>query len=326
MINDMCLVIKNAVPVLYADDDTLLISGPVGDIQSIINKLEEDLTRAVSWLNGSKLLLNDEKTEVMFVGKKSVIACVNHLNVHINNKVIKRVDCMKILGVMLDCNLKWDKHLSKINQSCNYSLSLLQPLRCVLSFSSRKLLISSLTLSHLHYVSSVWFNSSSNNRKAIDRLFRRAARFVLNKDKYDSVSNELNCGLKWLNCKNRWKFETLKLAFHMMHNSGPTYFHDYLCTSDFSSRETRRGSYATHNQTLTSSWGERSFRYSASKLWFELPEYLKSCNSYAKFKFFLFAMLIDSQSTEYNSLCDDNVCDLSCIDSVLHNDYDFDSP
>jgi hypothetical protein len=294
MINDLCLVFKNAVPVLYADDDTLLISGPVVDILRIINNLEEDLARAVSWLNGSKLILNDEKSEVMFVGNKSVISCVNQHVVHINNKVIKRVDCMKILGVMLDSNLKWDKHLSRINQSCNYSLSLLQPLRCVLSFSSRKLLISSLTLSHLQYVSTVWLNSCSNNRKAVDRLYRRAAKFVLNKDKYDSVSNELNRGLKWLNCKNRWKFETLKLAFHMIHNSGPTYFHDYLCTSSFSSRETRRGSYVTHDQTLKSCWGERSFRYSASKLWFELPETLKLCDTYNRFKFSLFSLLITS--------------------------------
>jgi hypothetical protein len=196
----------------------------------------------------------------------------------------------------------------------------------VLSFSCRKLLISSLTLSHLHYVSYVWFNSCSNNRKSVDRLFRRAAKFVLNKDKYDSVSNELNCELKWLNCKNRWKFETLKLAFHMMHNTGPTYFHDYLCTSSFSSRETRRGTYVIHNQTLKSSWGERSFRYSAYKLWFEVPEHLKTCDSYARFKFSLFSLLITSQLAEYNSQCDDNLCDLSCIDSVFHSNYDLYSP
>jgi hypothetical protein len=145
----------------------------------------------------------------MFVGKKNVISRLNQLSVRISNKVIKRVECTKILGIMTDSNLKWDKHLSKITQSCNYSLSLLYPIRCVLSFSSRKLLISSLTLSHLYYVSSVWFNRSSNNQKEIDRMFRRAAKFVLKLNKFDSVSYELNCELKWLNCKNRLKFETL---------------------------------------------------------------------------------------------------------------------
>jgi retron-type reverse transcriptase len=324
MINDLCLVIKNALPVLYADDDTLLIDGPPADVLSLINKLEEDLSRTLSWLLGSKLILNDDKTEVMFVGKKSVISRCSQLHVHIHNKIIKRVESMKILGVMIDSNLKWDKHLSKITQSCNYSLSLLYPLRSVLSYSSRKLLISSLTLSHLHYVSSVWFNSSTTNRTAIDRISRRAAKFVLNKDKYDSVSNELNCELKWLNCKNRLKFETLKLAFNMIHNSGPAYFLDYLCPNAFSSHETRRGSYVLHNQNLMSCWGERSFRYSASKLWFELPDNLKLCDSFVRFKSSLYLLLLTSQTTEYNSQCDDNVCDLSCIDSVLYSYTDHD--
>jgi hypothetical protein len=123
---------------------TLLIDGPPTDILSPIIKLEEDLSRTVSWLLGSKLILNDDKTEVMFVGKKSVISCINQLPVRINNKIIKRVECMKILGVMIDSNLKCDKNLSKITRSCNYSLSLLYLLHCALSFSSSKLLISSL--------------------------------------------------------------------------------------------------------------------------------------------------------------------------------------
>jgi hypothetical protein len=75
----------------------------------------------------------------MFVGENNVTAHMNQILLRINNQTIKRVECMKIPGVMTDSNLQWDKPLSKISQSCNY-------LSRVGNF-----LISSLTLSHLHY-------------------------------------------------------------------------------------------------------------------------------------------------------------------------------
>jgi hypothetical protein len=326
MINDLCLVFKHSLPVLYADDDTVLIAGPPDELLSIINQLEEDLSRAVTWVEDSRLSINDDKTEIMFIGKKCDIKNTLHLTVSFNNKPIKRVDSMKILGVVIDSNLKWDKQLAKVSNSCNYSMSLLRPLRGVLSYTSKKLLISALTLSHLHYVSSVWFNCNSTSRKAINQIFRSCAKFVLCKNKYDSISSELTNELKWLNCNNRRKFETLKLAFHMIHDSGPAYFRNYLSTSNFSLRETRRGTHVVHTPNIKCWWGERSFRHSASKLWFELPEYIKSCDYYPRFKFLLFSLLICDQSSEAILQHDDNVCDLSCIDSVISRNNQYDEP
>jgi hypothetical protein len=69
MINDLCLVFKHSLPVLYADDDTVLIAGPPDELISIINLLEADLSRAVAWIDNSRLSINDEKTEIMFIGK-----------------------------------------------------------------------------------------------------------------------------------------------------------------------------------------------------------------------------------------------------------------
>jgi hypothetical protein len=127
------------------------------------------------------------------------------------------------VGVVIDCNLKWDKRLAKISHDCNFSLSLLQTLRCLLLYERRKLLVSSLTLSHMYYVSCVWFNCCSMNRKAIDSKIRSAARCVLCREKFDSVCPDINNNLKWLNCKFRVRFEILKLAFHIMHGSSPDF-------------------------------------------------------------------------------------------------------
>jgi hypothetical protein len=76
---------------------------------------------------------------------------------------------MKILGVLIDCNLDWHLHLKRASEIRHHSLSLLYPLRSVFSYDSRKLLATALTLSHLNYNSCVWYNCSSQNRKSIDK-------------------------------------------------------------------------------------------------------------------------------------------------------------
>jgi hypothetical protein len=157
---DFGLCIRNSLPVLYVDDTTLAISGFTNEIDLIVSRLEEDLSRAVGWLGGSRLSINDDKSELMPVGKKTHILRVNPI-VKVNGKVLRRVESMKILGVIIDCNLDCQLHLKKVSRSCNYSLSLLYPLRSVLSYDSRKLLATALTLSHLNYNSCVWYNCSS---------------------------------------------------------------------------------------------------------------------------------------------------------------------
>jgi hypothetical protein len=132
---------------------------------------------------------------------------------------------------------------------------------------------------------------------------------VICRGKFDSVTNEINNSLKWLSCKFGLRFEILKLAFNMIHGSCPDYFNGYLCTNN--------GSSSIQHELIRSSWGERSFRYSASKLWFELPHELQTCDSYVRFKSLLFNFLIGTQQSEFNSHDDDNCCDLSCIGSVL---------
>jgi hypothetical protein len=163
-------------------------------------------------------------------------------------------------------------------------------------------------------------NCPSQNRQSVDSLLRRAARYVCSKDKFDPVSRDFNDLLQWLNCRNRMKFETLKLAFAMFHDSGPKYFSNYLCL-DAVSRSTRHKSYFRPSLHVKSWWGERSFKFTASRLWLELPINISECTSYQRFKYLVFTHLLCVQSSELHTRICDNICDLSCIDSVVYGDH-----
>lgn len=59
------------------------------------------------------------------------------------------------------------------------------------------------------------------------------------KSKYDSIVDDLNCNLKWLNAKYRIKFESLKVAFNIVNLNCPDLFEDYLTLETSSDPTTR---------------------------------------------------------------------------------------
>jgi len=67
-INDLPLCIKNSLCILFADDNTLSISGPPDSIAVILNKLKEDMLNVIEWTINNRMELNVDKTNLMVVG------------------------------------------------------------------------------------------------------------------------------------------------------------------------------------------------------------------------------------------------------------------
>jgi hypothetical protein len=64
LMNDLCCRVRNSLPVLYADDKTLIAPSVPEELDLTINKLEEDIDNVVGCLTNSRLLVNDDKTEL----------------------------------------------------------------------------------------------------------------------------------------------------------------------------------------------------------------------------------------------------------------------
>ena len=78
-INDLCLVCKNTLPILFADDTNLFISHQ--DLAHIETMLNEELKSISLWLQVNKLSLNVKKTFHYFFQKiRSVIDPLNFLS------------------------------------------------------------------------------------------------------------------------------------------------------------------------------------------------------------------------------------------------------
>ena len=106
---------------MYADDTTLI--GSVEDfLSSESNEATEDiiteeLTKITTWMEVNKLLINVNKTKIMFfyMPPKRIDA----LTIRMKGVEIEVVDDFNFLGITINKSLNWKSH---VNVSCNKML------------------------------------------------------------------------------------------------------------------------------------------------------------------------------------------------------------
>jgi hypothetical protein len=105
---------------MYADDTNISFqSNKLDELEDLMNielgKLEE-------WLNVNKLSLNVAKIEFMVIGSRQRRATFDdhEINVFVGNDQIERVNCSKPLGLKIDENLTWKRHIDEISKK-NFS-------------------------------------------------------------------------------------------------------------------------------------------------------------------------------------------------------------
>ena len=82
-----------------------------------------------------------------------------NFNIHINNTKIDRVNDTKFLGVHIDANLSWSKHLNVIQKKVSKSIGVMSRLKNKLNEETKLTLYSTLILPHLTYCCSIWGNT-----------------------------------------------------------------------------------------------------------------------------------------------------------------------
>ena len=113
-INDLPNCLSKALPRMYADDTSISIAASsLPELESVLNT---ELANLHEWLNVNKLSLNIAKTELMSIGSRQRLASttIGHsLTVQIEGHEIDRVPHTKSLGLNIDQNLSWSKHVNE---------------------------------------------------------------------------------------------------------------------------------------------------------------------------------------------------------------------
>jgi len=98
---------------MYADDTSSSIAA--GSLPELESALNTELANLHVWLNVNKLCLNIAKTELMLIGSRQRLATtIGHsVTVQIKGHEIDRVPHTKSLGVFIDQNISWSKHVNE---------------------------------------------------------------------------------------------------------------------------------------------------------------------------------------------------------------------
>ena len=85
------------------------------NINSLINRVNNELNIIDLWLRKNKLSLNYSKTSFIIFNKQPNKTCDYEFKLKINNNLIKRVNSIKYLGILIGSKLSWSKHVDYLN-------------------------------------------------------------------------------------------------------------------------------------------------------------------------------------------------------------------
>ena len=172
-INDIFFALKEVEICNFADDTTPYVCD--SNLKTVLEKLECNSELAIAWFEVNYMKLNTDKCHLLISGNKH-----EHIYAKVGHDVIWESNSVKLLGVTIDNDLKFDKHVSNICLKANRKLSALARVSKFLSFQKRRTLFKSFIESQFKYCPIVWMFHGRQINKKINNLHERALRIVYN--------------------------------------------------------------------------------------------------------------------------------------------------
>ena len=112
-INDLLFFILIASVHDFADDNTL--SAFAETVSKLINILQSDSEVITDWFKKNQIIVNPDKFQIIILDKKK--GDHTNENVVIDNKKIKTVPLVELLGIQLDDKLTFSPHIRNMCKS-----------------------------------------------------------------------------------------------------------------------------------------------------------------------------------------------------------------
>jgi hypothetical protein len=273
-LNDMFFFIQDALLCNFADDNSLYASAKCQN--DVITILQREIVNVLEWFKNNSMIANPAKFQLMFLGRATI-----PINIKIGNNMLKPSDCVKLLGVLIDCKLNFTPHVESLCKSASNKTKALFRIRPFLNAHYAKLLCETFILSSFNYCPLIWMYGCKYNNTLINKIHRRALAAVHLKFDADletlldidaSVSIHVRC-LRFL----------LIEIFKSLNKENPEFLWDMFVLKN-RSYSLRSGHTLVLQSTKTQKFGQNSLIFRGSLLWNNLPQELKSLKSVSQFK------------------------------------------
>jgi len=279
-------VLKDCLPILFADDSNLCHASNVEDFPELNKKINRDLDATSKYMARNGLYLNLEKCKYIVFTPKKYKYLANEVHIHINGEEATQCDSLKFLCVEIDNELKWTAHITTVSRKVNYKLATLNQVLQHCNQENAKLLVNAMCISLVRYCCSVWGTANKSELNILNKCVRRCARSVFSKNKFENIDNEI-VSLGWFYIDNLYKYSICVFTYCILHDLCPNYFHDFvkLKTTSYATR------YPNHihipNPMPIWKYSKNLIAVDACRFWNNLPPDLTSCTTLRSFKLFL---------------------------------------
>ena len=147
--------------------------------------LKIDLKNVLYWFQVNSLKANPGKFQFMILGDKKNNTFV--LNIHDNE--IKNSSEVELLGITIDNQLQFKKHIDNLCRKASYKLHALRRIRNFLTVEKAKMLANAFINSQFNYAPLVWMFAGKTSINKICKIHHRTLQVIHND--YQKSYNEL---------------------------------------------------------------------------------------------------------------------------------------
>ena len=234
--------------------------------------------------NHHSLSCSPTKSEVLFCGTRANIDTTHWIrSVLVAGCEIEPSDTIKSLGITLDGQLNFDKHVDGVCRMAHFHIRALKHIRRTLSVDCAKSVSSAIVGSRLDYCNGILYGVSAKNIKKLKMVQNTLVRVVMGGRRRDSITPMLR-DLHWLPVSKRIEFKVATLTFKIKSTGQPEYLSSLL--SDYAPTRTLR---SAQLQTLVvprsrTVLAERRFSVAAPTIWNNIPLDIRQSLTVQSFK------------------------------------------
>ena len=175
-INDLIGFIKKSSLNTFGDDNT--IRAFEKDIIFLKETLQKEAEVASQWFKDNFMIVNPGRFQAMIIKRFGKME--NNNEMYIDNKKITSEHSVKLLGIEIDNQLKFDNHVSTLCKKAGSQLNDIGRLRKYIGFPEKKALIEAFAFSNFTYCPLVWHFTSMTLTNKIESIQKRALWLLYN--------------------------------------------------------------------------------------------------------------------------------------------------
>ena len=178
--------------------------------------MQRDLDALMDWGSTWGMKFNAKKCNIMRVSRSRKPLQYFY---NLGNEILQEISDAKYLGIQIDNKLDWNKHISTVAARGQSKLAFLNRNLKGCPKKLRDTAFISLIRPALEYSCSVWHPHKKSNKDKIEKVQRRAARFVSNNFRRRASVSEMLHDLGWQSLDSRRQDQHLVLFYKKLTNS-----------------------------------------------------------------------------------------------------------